>query len=228
LVSLASDLSESLSVHTRGLDYYCHESLSLKQRLISYRMSGTHLDLVHSPTPGPRPPSTGLLPIPRKGHMVVVEYPDSSYRHAPAVEIRGFLGASTPVTQSEIRFVVSATFGGARFTAQRQIIASDFHLFLWYGTHVTLRAADVTTVSFSPAEPTPPTADPTHDHGQGSTMKQSLLLACHCVEQLLKRIEPCLAGTPAIVPVNVLNNIIDIGKVCSHLAVSMPSLISTP
>jgi len=43
-------------------------------------------------------------------------------------------------------------------------------------------------------------------------MKQSLLLACHCVEQLLKRIEPCLAGTPAIVPVNVLNNIIDIGK----------------
>ncbi|KAF8690288.1 hypothetical protein AX14_003019 [Amanita brunnescens Koide BX004] len=31
-------------------------------------------------------------------------------------------------------------------------------------------------------------------------------------DQLLKKIEPCLSGTPAKVPVNVLNTIIDIGK----------------
>ena len=81
----------------------------------------------------------------------------------------------------------------------------------------SLWAADV---FFTPAEPTPPlsTADPTHDHAQGSTTTtRSLLVVWHGIEQLLKKIEPCLAGTPAKVPVNVLNTIIDIGKVCSHL-----------
>ena len=79
------------------------------------------------------------------------------------------------------------------------------------------------TVSFTPAEPTSPlsTADPTHDRGQDSTTRRSLLLALHGAEQLLKKIEPCLAGNPAKIPVNVLNTITDIGKVCSHLAESL-------
>ncbi|KAF8702632.1 hypothetical protein AX14_014391 [Amanita brunnescens Koide BX004] len=81
---------------------------------------------------------------------------------------------------------------------------------------------DVTTVSFTPAEPTPSlsTANLGHDHGQGSMTKRPLLLAWHGVEQLLKKIEPCLSGTPAKLPVNVLNTIIDIGKACLHIAES--------
>jgi hypothetical protein len=76
---------------------------------------------------------------------------------------------------------------------------------------------DVTATSFTPAEPLS-TAHPTRDHGQSSPAKRSLLLALHGVEQLLKRVEPCLARTPAKVPVTVLNTIIDIGMVCLHLA----------
>ncbi|KAF8692731.1 hypothetical protein AX14_002422 [Amanita brunnescens Koide BX004] len=70
---------------------------------------------------------------------------------------------------------------------------------------------DLATVSFTPADPTPPSPspDPIHDHGQDSTTKR---LAWHGVGQLLKKIEPCLAGIPAKVPVNVLNAIIDIVK----------------
>jgi hypothetical protein len=78
---------------------------------------------------------------------------------------------------------------------------------------------DVITFTFTPAGPTP-TADPTHNHGQGSTAKRSLLFAWHGVEQLLKKIEPCVSGTPAKVPFTVLNIIIDIWKVCSHLSES--------
>ena len=61
---------------------------------------------------------------------------------------------------------------------------------------------------------------PPPDYGQSSTTKRSLSLLWHGFEQLLKRIEPCLDGTPAKVPVNVLNTIIDIGKVPLHLSLS--------
>ena len=80
----------------------------------------------------------------------------------------------------------------------------------------------LTTAPFTPADPMPSlsTALPAPDDGQRSTTKRSLSLAWHGVEQLLKRIEPCLGGTPAKVPINMLNTIIDIGKVCSQLAES--------
>jgi hypothetical protein len=49
-------------------------------------------------------------------------------------------------------------------------------------------------------------------------MKNLFSLLWHGFEQILKRIEPCLEGTPAKLPVKVLNTIIDIVKVRSHLA----------
>jgi hypothetical protein len=64
------------------------------------------------------------------------------------------------------------------------------------------------------------TTHPPHDHGQNSRTERSFLMAWHGVEQLLKRVEGCLGGTPFKVPVSVLNTVIDIGKVCSHLAES--------
>jgi len=85
--------------------------------------------------------------------------------------------------------------------------------------------SDVTALStapFTPARPAPApsTVHSGHDHGQSSTTKRSLLLAWYGVEQLLQKVEGCLGGTPFKVPVGVLNTLIDIGKVCSHLAVS--------
>ena len=71
------------------------------------------------------------------------------------------------------------------------------------------------------------TSLPAPDHGQTSTTNRSLSLLWHGFEQLLKRIGPCLGGTPAKVPVTVLNTIIDIGKVCPHLAESKQSLNAT-
>ncbi|KAF8650110.1 hypothetical protein AX14_008628 [Amanita brunnescens Koide BX004] len=64
------------------------------------------------------------------------------------------------------------------------------------------------------------TTGPSYHHGQDSTTKRSLLLAWHGVKQLLKRIEPFLDGTLAKAPVSVLNTIIDIGEVCSHITES--------
>ncbi|KAF8223535.1 hypothetical protein L208DRAFT_1381408 [Tricholoma matsutake] len=72
----------------------------------------------------------------------------------------------------------------------------------------------LTTAPFTPVELMPPlsTALPAPDHRQSSTTKLSFSLAWHGIEQLLKRVEPCLTSTPAKVPFNVLNTIIDIGK----------------
>ena len=49
-------------------------------------------------------------------------------------------------------------------------------------------------------------AHPPHDHGQNSMTKRSFLMTWHGVEQLLKRVEGCLGGTPFKVPVSVFNN----------------------
>ena len=87
--------------------------------------------------------------------------------------------------------------------------------------HIAFHAGKAPTLPKDHANgPDITTALPAPDDGQRSTTKRSLSLAWHGVEQLLKRIEPCLAGTPAKVPVNILNTIIDIGKVCSQLAES--------
>jgi hypothetical protein len=82
-------------------------------------------------------------------------------------------------------------------------------------SHVPPQIAD-------PAGPAQPlsTARPPHDHGQNSAITCSFLMAWHSIEQLMKRVEGCLDGTPFKVPVIVLKTVIDIGKVCSHLAES--------
>ena len=59
--------------------------------------------------------------------------------------------------------------------------------------------------------------DSPNDHGQNSATNRSVLLAWHGVKQLLKRVERCLGGTSFKIPVNVLNSLIEIGQVCSHL-----------
>ena len=80
-------------------------------------------------------------------------------------------------------------------------------------SHVLPQIAD-------PAGPALPLsiAHPPHDQGQNSTTKRSFLMAWDGVEQLLRRVEGCLDGTPFKVPVSVLNTVIDIGRVYSHFA----------
>jgi hypothetical protein len=168
---------------------------------------------------------------------------NSTAHHSPPTNVDHDVAASCPTSVSSRTDLVSgndtASTSKSPLGAGKRIVHTLFTfnssvLIDHVSTPNVATSATVQTTGNIMSHSPPQTADPTlplstthpyRDHRQNSTTKRSFLIACHGVEQLLKRVEGCLGGTPFKVPVNVLNTVIDIGKVCSHLAVSMQGLI---